>query len=94
MKQRLKQLHWPRPSQVFTGDVTKPAGPAKGIRYRACVVIGIFSRCIVGHTVEPAESADRAEELIRETIDRNGIVPETAHADRGTSMTGKKVSRL
>jgi hypothetical protein len=37
----------------------------------------------VGHTVE------RAEELIRETIERNGIVPETVHADRGTSMTSK-----
>ncbi len=36
-----------------------------------------------GHTVE------RAEELIRETIERNGIVPETVHADRGTSMTSK-----
>jgi putative transposase len=32
--------------------------------------------------------------LIRETIKRNGIVPETVHADRGTSMTSKKVSQL
>jgi transposase InsO family protein len=44
--------------------------------------------------VELAESADRAEELIRETIERNGIVPETVHADRGTSMTSKQVSQL
>jgi putative transposase len=36
----------------------------------------------------------RAEELIRETIARNGIVPQTVHADRGTSMTSKKVSQL
>lgn len=39
--------------------------------------------------MELVESADRTEELIRETIDRNGIVPEAVHADRGTSMTGK-----
>ncbi|WP_441249817.1 hypothetical protein [Kitasatospora sp. McL0602] len=32
--------------------------------------------------------------MIRETITRNGIVPETVHADRGTSMTSKKVSQL
>ena len=32
--------------------------------------------------------------MIRETIERNGIVPETVHADRGTSMTSKKVSQL
>ncbi|MET8184037.1 DDE-type integrase/transposase/recombinase [Streptomyces sp. NPDC005336] len=82
------------PSQVFTWDITKLAGPDKGIWYQAYVIIDIFSRYIVGHTVERAESAERAEELIRETIERNGIVPETVHADRGTSMTSKKVSQL
>ena len=82
------------PSQVFTWDITKAAGPATGIWYHAYVVIDIFSRYIVGHTVEAAESATRAEELIREAIVRNGIVPETVHADRGTSMTSKKVSQL
>jgi transposase InsO family protein len=82
------------PSQVFTWDITKAAGPVKGVWYHAYVIIDIFSRYIVGHTVERAESAARAEELIREAIARNGIVPETVHADRGTSMTSKKVSQL
>ncbi|WP_447029527.1 IS3 family transposase [Streptomyces hypolithicus] len=82
------------PSQVLTWDITKLAGPGKGVWYHAYVIIDIFSRYIVGHTVEIAESADRAEELIRETIERGGIVPETVHADRGTSMTSKKVSQL
>uniref|UniRef100_UPI00292EBE18 DDE-type integrase/transposase/recombinase n=1 Tax=Streptomyces sasae TaxID=1266772 RepID=UPI00292EBE18 len=71
------------PSQVFTWDITKAAGPVKGVWYHAYVIIDIFSRYVVGHTVERAESAVRAEELIRETIARNGIVPETVHADRG-----------
>jgi putative transposase len=82
------------PSQVFTWDITKAAGPSKGIWYHAYVIIDIYSRYIVGHTVELAESAERAEELIRETIARNGIVPQTVHADWGTSMTSKKVSQL
>ena len=82
------------PSQVFTWDITKLPGPTKGIWYHAYVIIDIFSRYIVGHTVELAETAERAQELIRETIERNGIVPETVHADRGTSMTSKKVSQL
>jgi transposase InsO family protein len=82
------------PSQVFSWDITKLAGPDKGIWYHAYVILDIFSRYIVGYTVEKAESADRAEELIRETIERNGIVPEHLHADRGTSMTSKKVSQL
>ncbi|MFE9601373.1 DDE-type integrase/transposase/recombinase [Streptomyces hokutonensis] len=81
-------------SQVFTWDITKLAGPAKGNWYHAYVIIDIISRYIVGHTMERAESAERAEELIRDTIERNGIVPETVHADRGTSMTSKKVSQL
>ncbi|MFD3937826.1 IS3 family transposase [Streptomyces sp. NPDC058611] len=82
------------PSQVFTWDITKLAGPIKGVWYHAYVIIDIFSRYVVGHAVEGAESAERAEELIRETIERNGLIPETVHADRGTSMTSKKVSQL
>jgi putative transposase len=79
-------------SQVFTWDITRLPGPAKGIWFHAYVITDIFSRYIVGHTVERAETAERAEELIRETIERNGIIPHTVHADRGTSLTSKKVS--
>lgn len=72
------------PSQVFSWDITKAAGPVKGVWYHAYVIIDIFSRYIVGHTVGRTESAVRSEELIRETIARNGILPQTMHADRGT----------
>ncbi|MFF4291700.1 DDE-type integrase/transposase/recombinase, partial [Streptomyces sp. NPDC001633] len=78
---------------MFTWDITRPPGLAKGIWFHAYVITDIFSRCIVGHTVERAETAEQAEELIRETIERNGIVPHTVHADRGTSMISKKVSQ-
>lgn len=53
------------PSQVFTWDITKLAGPEKRIWFHAYVIIDIFSRYVVGHTVERAESVVRAEELIR-----------------------------
>ncbi|MFD0503495.1 transposase [Streptomyces chiangmaiensis] len=69
-------------------------GPAKGVWFHGYVILDIYSRYVVGHTVEAAESAARAEELIREAIDRNGIVPHTVHADRGTSMTSKQVSQM
>ncbi|WP_083975414.1 DDE-type integrase/transposase/recombinase [Kitasatospora mediocidica] len=88
------QLLATAPGQVLTWDITKLQGPNKGEWYHAYVIIDIYSRYICGWTVERAESAERAEELIRETIARNGIVPETVHADRGTSMTSKKVSQL
>ncbi|MFG2526025.1 DDE-type integrase/transposase/recombinase [Streptomyces sp. NPDC048527] len=74
--------------------MTKAAGPVRGVWYHAYVIIDISSRYIVGHTVGRAESAVRTDELIRETITRDGIVPQTVHADRGTSMTSKKVSQL
>jgi transposase InsO family protein len=88
------QLVATAPCQVLTWDITKLRGPDKGEWYHLYVIIDIYSRYICGWTVERAESADRAEELIRETIECNGIVPETVHADRGTSMTSKKVSQL
>ncbi|HEY5880994.1 MAG TPA: hypothetical protein VIU11_18925 [Nakamurella sp.] len=33
-----------------------------------------------------------AADFIAEAIERNGVVPHTVHADRGTSMTSKPVS--
>ncbi|MGW1682824.1 transposase [Saccharopolyspora sp. NPDC002376] len=90
----IPELRATGPSQVFTWDITKLAGTSKGIYYHAYLVIDIYSRYIAGHTVEAAETAQRAEELIRETITRNGLAPHTVHADRGTAMTSKKVSQL
>ena len=88
------QLVATAPCQVLTWDITKLRGPNKGEWYQLYVIIDIYSRYICGWTVERSESAERAEELICETIERNGIVPETVHADRGTAMTSKKVSQL
>ncbi|MFF2958266.1 transposase [Streptomyces sp. NPDC057963] len=82
------------PCQVLTRDITKLCGPGKGVWYHLYGITDIFSRYICGWAVERAESADRAGELIREGIVRNGVVPETVRADRSTSMTSKKVSQL
>jgi putative transposase len=90
----LPELVATAPMQVLTWDITRLAGPDKGLWYHAYVIIDIFSRYVVGHTVERAESATRAAELIGEVIAREGLVPETVHADRGTSMTSKQVSQL
>ena len=43
------------PGQVYTWDITKLAGPVKGIYYDAYVMIDIYSRYIVGgHGCTPA----------------------------------------
>jgi putative transposase len=82
------------PSQVWTWDITKLRGPAKGIWYHLYVIIDIFSRYNPSWLLSATESAEEAEEFIEEAVNRNGAVPHTVHADRGTSMTSGSVSEL
>jgi len=81
------------PGQVYTWDITKLAGPAKGCYYDAYVMIDIYSRYIVGAHVHARESGPLAEEMIKEVFGAHGI-PHVVHADRGTSMTSKTVATL
>jgi putative transposase len=82
------------PSQVWTWDITKLRGPAKGIFYQLYVLIDIYSRFNPSWIVSPAEDSQLAKDFIAEAIERNGTAPHTVHADRGTSMTSKPVSAL
>jgi putative transposase len=82
------------PSQVWTWDITKLRGPAKGIFYQLYVLIDIYSRFNPSWMLSPVEDSLLAADFIAEAIDRNGAVPHTVHADRGTSMTSKPVSAL
>ncbi|MGB2919423.1 MAG: DDE-type integrase/transposase/recombinase [Mycobacterium sp.] len=82
------------PSQVWTWDITKLRGPAKGVWYHLYVIIDIFSRYNPSWLLSTTESAEEAEEFIEEAVNRNGAVPHTVHADRGTSMTSGSVSEL
>jgi len=82
------------PSQVWTWDITKLRGPAKGIFYQLYVLIDIYSRYNPSWIISPVEDSLLATDFIAEAIERNGAVPHTVHADRGTSMTSKPVSAL
>jgi putative transposase len=82
-----------RPGQVFSWDITKLAGPAKGVYYDAYVMIDIYSRYIVGVHVHPHESGRLAEDMMRQVFELHGV-PQVVHADRGTSMTSKTVAQL
>lgn len=81
------------PGQVYTWDITKLPGPAKGVYYDAYVMIDIYSRYIVGAHVHARESGPLAKEMIRQVFGVHGI-PAVVHADRGTSMTSKSVATL
>lgn len=81
------------PGQVYSWDITKLPGPAKGVYYDAYVMIDIYSRYIVGAYVHAREEGVLAEHMMREIFAVHGV-PHVVHADRGTSMTSKPVSAL
>ena len=85
-----------RPNQVWSWDITKLQGPARGTYFELFVIIDIFSRYVVGWMVSPAETGELAEAFIADTLARQGVERDqlTLHADRGTSMTSKPVAQL
>jgi transposase InsO family protein len=103
VKERRRQARHPRatcpelvataPRQVYSWDITKLAGPAKGLYYDAYVMIDIYSRHIVGCHIHTRESGVLATELMQQIFGTHGI-PHVVHADRGTSMTSKSVTTL
>ena len=81
-----------RPNQVWSWDITKLLGPATW----TYAILDVFSRYVVGWTVQQRETGPIAEQLITQTlaqqrIDRGQL---TIHADRGSSMTSKPVAFL
>jgi transposase InsO family protein len=81
------------PGQVLTWDITKLAGPDRGVYYDAYVMIDIYSRYIVGVHVHHTEAGVLAEEMMKEIFGVHGA-PTVVHADRGTAMTSKSVASL
>jgi transposase InsO family protein len=85
-----------RPNEVWSWDISKLKGPAKWTCFHLYVILDIFSRYVVGWMIAARESAELAEQLIGDTIEKQNIVPGTLtlHADRGTSMRSKPVAAL
>jgi putative transposase len=85
-----------KPCQVWSWDITKLRGPERGVYYDLYVIIDIYSRYVVGWTVQNTETGELAKQFIDDTLKQHKILPGTLtlHADRGTSMTSKPVSQL
>ena len=83
------------PSQVWSWDITKLKGPARGIWFHLYVIIDIFSRKVIHWEAWPTETGILAAEFIEHAIEANGgAAPQAVHADRGTSMTSSTVAGL
>jgi len=85
-----------RPNTCWTWDITKLAGPDKGVWFDCYVIIDIFSRYVVGWMVATTETAELAGDFITAALVVQGVEAGTLtiHADRGTSMTSKGVAEL
>jgi putative transposase len=92
---RKPELEADGPNQVWSWDITKLKGPARGVYYLLYVIIDIFSRKAVHWEIWPTENGTLAKEFLQNAIAANsGIAPGSIHADRGTSMTSNTVTGL
>jgi putative transposase len=106
LRERRNQLRHPHyrkpellataPNQVWSWDITKLLGPAKWTYFYLYVILDIFSRYVVGWMVASRESADLAQRLIRETVDKQGVCPDELiiHSDRGPAMKSHTLAQL
>jgi transposase InsO family protein len=87
---RPKDLAARSPNQVWSWDITYLNSPIRGAYYYLYLVEDIFSRMIVGWSIEEDESADHAGQLIDRICHEQGIAKGqlTLHSDNGGPMTG------
>jgi transposase InsO family protein len=76
------------PNQVWSWDITWLKSNIKGIFFFAYVIIDIFSRKIVGWSIEESESPDYARELYQRILRNGKIKPRFVHSDNGGPMKG------
>lgn len=84
------------PNQVWTWDITDLKGPARGHRYKLYMIQDLFSRLVVGWTIQAREDEALAREFHRRTLLQQGIRPGqlTLHADRGSVMTSGSLQHM
>jgi putative transposase len=85
-----------RPNELWSWDISKLLGPAKWTYFYLYVILDVFSRYVVGWTVQYRETAQVAEALIAQAICQQQVTREqlTIHADRGIPMRSKPVAFL
>jgi putative transposase len=85
-----------RPNELWSWDVSKLKGPAKWTYFYLYVILDVFSRYVVGWTVQQRETAQLAKALIEQAAEQQQITPEllTLHADRGAPQRAQTVAFL
>jgi putative transposase len=85
-----------RPNELWSWDISKLKGPATWTWFYLYVILDVFSRYIVGWTVQYRETAQIAKELIAQATEQQQNTPKilTLHSDRGSPMRSKPVAFL
>lgn len=78
------------PCQVWSWDITYLRSALRGCFFYLYLVVDIWSRKVVGWSVEASESTDLAAALFRRTCAELGLDPEglVLHSDNGGPMKG------
>ena len=85
-----------RANELWSWDVSKLKGPAKWTWFYLYVILDVFSRYVVGWTVQYRENAQLAKALIEQATEQQQITPKALmlHADRGSPMRSKPLAFL
>ena len=90
------RLHATTPNQVWSWDISRLRGPRPRCWFYLYVVLDIFSRKIVGWSIDTVESDRVAKRLIEAACAREGIDADQLilHSDRGAQMTSNTIAEL
>jgi putative transposase len=83
-----------RPNELWSWDISKLKAATRGSWFFLYVVLDVFSRYIVGWTVQHRENGQLARDLIEQAIGQQPTRPSVLHADRGQPMRSKHLSEL
>ncbi|MDX3762594.1 DDE-type integrase/transposase/recombinase [Streptomyces sp. AK02-04a] len=84
------------PNRVWSWDITKLKGPAKGSYFCLFTIIDIYSRYTAGWMIATSENKELAEQFLSSTIAKYGIEQGqlTIHSDRGSPMVAENVAQM
>ena len=74
------------PNQVYSWDITYLKTNIRGIFYYLYLFMDVWSRMIVGWTIEESEDGEIASEVIKKICKEQGIQSVYLHADNGGPM--------
>lgn len=75
------------PGEVMCWDISFLPGKCRGERYALYLVIDLYSRKIVGWTIETGEDKIRARALLSQVVETHKSTLVTVHSDNGGAMT-------